>query len=89
MALLCVNSLIYLQCFPCHVDVVAALSPFLPVCVFNLGKLWQSQITSEFLAPCSSPGWPLLPGSPFPVLALHVVFVVFLCGGEELNPELI
>lgn len=87
MALLGVNLLIYYTSLA--MLLLWLLSHCLPMCGFNLGKLWQSQITSELLAPWSSPGWPLLPASSFPVfLALHVVFAVFLCGGE-LNPELI
>lgn len=87
MALLGVNLLIYYAFLA--MLLLWLLSHCLPACGFNLGKLWQSQITSELLVPRSSPGWPLLPASSFPVFSvLHVVFVVFFCGGE-LNAELV
>lgn len=87
MALLGINLLTYLLCFPHHVAVVAALSLHAYVWV----QPGQAVTVSGYLsAPCSSPGWPLLLASPFPIfLALHVVFAVLLYGGEELNPELI
>ena len=64
--------------------------PRQPVC---LGSTWASCLAPTALVllhPCPPPSGALLPASSSPLFsALCLVFVVLLCRGELLNPELI